>query len=58
MKFASDAAVHVGAAPSFLDTNAQSHPTPFSPIADLMDNGIEAKASEMRVGMHTYREGC
>jgi len=50
-----DLVPNMRAAPSFLDTNAQSHPTPFSPIADLMDNGIEAKASEMRVGMHTYR---
>ena len=50
-----DLVPNMRAAPSFLDSNAQSHPNPFSPIADLMDNGIEAKATEMRVGMHTYR---
>ena len=43
------------AAPSFLDANAQAHPNPFSPIADLLDNGIEAGASEMRVGLHKLR---
>ena len=50
-----DLVPNMRAAPSFLGTNAQAHPNPFSPIADLMDNGIEAGASEMRISLHKLR---
>jgi len=46
-----DLVPNMRAAPSFLGTNSQAHPNPFSPIADLMDNGIEAGASEMRISL-------
>ena len=50
-----DLVPNMRAAPSFLGTNSQAHPNPFSPIADLMDNGIEAGASEMRISLHKLR---
>ena len=36
-------------APTFLNTNAQAHPNPFSPIADLADNALEAGASRFQL---------
>ena len=50
-----DLVPNMRAAPSFLGTNSQAHPNPFSPIADLMDNGIEAGATEMRISLHKIR---
>lgn len=36
-------------APTFLATNSQAHPNPFSPIADLADNALEAKARRLDI---------
>ena len=55
------------AAPTFLETNAQAHPTPFSPLADLVDNAVEAGATRMSIELtqaadfsvlHMHDDGC
>ena len=44
-------------APNFLTTNAQAHPNPFSPIADLADNALEAGASRLEIDLCSSPDG-
>ena len=50
---AMDLIPNMRAAPTFLETNAQAHPTVFSPIADLADNCVEARASRLTIDLYS-----
>ena len=38
-------------APDFLSTFKQAHPNPFSPIADVSDNALEAESESLRIDL-------
>ena len=43
---------------TFLDTFKQTHPNPFSPIGDVSDNSLEAKATLLRIDMKKVNGWC
>lgn len=48
-----DAVPNMRTAPDFLSTFKQAHPNPFSPIADVADNSLEAKSTVLQIDLKT-----